>query len=84
MQNNGRELLIGHCQPPIGSSSTICVGCPIDGCTEAIMVAHGFTVDMLADIIRAGLATVKIERMVAGGRPMEVRHRVLRRRTLVD
>jgi hypothetical protein len=25
-----------------------------DGCTEAIMVAHGFAVEMLADLIRDG------------------------------
>jgi hypothetical protein len=43
-----------------------------DGCTEAIMLAHGFKVEMLADMIRAGLATAKIEHMVAGNRPMEV------------
>lgn len=43
-----------------------------DGMTEAILLAHGFTVDMLADLIHAGLATAKIERMVAGDWPMEV------------
>jgi hypothetical protein len=43
-----------------------------DGCTEAIIVAHGFAVDMLADLIRAGLATARIERVVAGGRAIEV------------
>jgi hypothetical protein len=43
-----------------------------DGMTEAMLLAHGFTVDMLADLIRAGLATAKTERIVAGGRPIEV------------
>jgi hypothetical protein len=43
-----------------------------DGCTEAIMIAHGFTVDMLVKLIRAGLATAGTERMVAGGRTIEV------------
>ena len=28
-----------------------------DGMTEAILLAHGFTIDVLADLIRAGLAT---------------------------
>jgi len=32
------------------------------------MVAHGF---MLANLIRAQLATALIERMVAGGRPID-------------
>jgi hypothetical protein len=43
-----------------------------DGCTEAIMIAHGFPVDMLVKLIRAGLATAGTERMVAGGRSIEV------------
>jgi hypothetical protein len=44
-----------------------------DGCTEALMLAHGFTVEMLADLVRAGLATAKVERerVVAGGRTVE-------------
>jgi hypothetical protein len=43
-----------------------------DGMTEAILSAHGFTTDMLVDLIRAGLATAKTERVVAGIRPIEV------------
>jgi hypothetical protein len=43
-----------------------------DGCTEAILVAHGFTIDLLVELVRAGLATAKAERVVAGGRSMEV------------
>jgi len=48
------------------------IACSPDGMTEAMLLAHGFTVDMLADLIRAGLATGKTERVVAGGRSMEV------------
>jgi hypothetical protein len=36
------------------------------------LLAHGFKIEMLADLIRAKLASAKIERMVAGNRPMEV------------
>ena len=36
-----------------------------DGMTEANLLAHGFMVDLLADLIHAGLATVKTERMAA-------------------
>src|SRR5215813_7752306 len=44
-----------------------------DGCSEeAIMLAHGFTVDFLVDLIRTGMATARTERVVAGGRAMEV------------
>ena len=43
-----------------------------DGMTEAMLLAHGFTVEMLVDLIRAGLATAKAERVIAGGRSMQV------------
>jgi hypothetical protein len=34
-----------------------------NGCTEAVMLAHGFTVEMLIDIVRAGLAIAQTERV---------------------
>jgi hypothetical protein len=37
------------------------------GCTEAFLLAHGFTLDLLTDMVRAGLATAQIERARAGG-----------------
>jgi hypothetical protein len=43
-----------------------------DGATEAIMLAHGFTIPQLVELVRAGLATTAAERVVAGGRAMEV------------
>jgi hypothetical protein len=43
-----------------------------DGCTEALMLAHGFTIEQMVELIRAGLATAKAERVVAGGRTIEV------------
>jgi hypothetical protein len=43
-----------------------------DGCTEAIMLAHGFTVELLVDLCIAELAIATPERMVAGGRAVEV------------
>jgi hypothetical protein len=43
------------------------------GCTEALMLAHGFTVETLCALVGAGLATVKAARMmVAGGNPVEM------------
>ena len=42
------------------------------GCTEAIMLAHGFTVYQLAELVRAGLATATAERVMAGARSIEV------------
>jgi hypothetical protein len=46
--------------------------CGPDGCTEAIMLAHGFTIGMMVDLVRAGLATATAERVVAGRRTIEV------------
>jgi hypothetical protein len=45
--------------------------CP-DGCTEAIMLAHGFTVAQMVDLCVAGLTIATPERMVTGGRKIEV------------
>src|SRR5215831_14563549 len=41
----------------------------IDGCTEAIMLAYGFKIELLIELINAGFATTSIERIVAGGAP---------------
>jgi hypothetical protein len=39
-----------------------------DGCTEAILQAHGFSVRQIVELVRAGLAIATPERVVAGGR----------------
>jgi hypothetical protein len=43
-----------------------------DGCTEAIMLAHGFTTEQMVELVRAGLATATAERVVAGNRKIEI------------
>jgi hypothetical protein len=43
-----------------------------DGCTEALMLAHGFSIDMMVELVQAGLATATAERVVAGSRTIEV------------
>jgi hypothetical protein len=43
-----------------------------DGATEAIMLAHGFTVEQLVELVRTGLASATAERVVAGSRKIEV------------
>jgi hypothetical protein len=43
------------------------------GATEALLVrAHGFSSDMIAGLVRAGLATAQRETMKAGAKPVEV------------
>jgi hypothetical protein len=43
-----------------------------DGCTEALLLAHGFTTELMVALLREGLAAATAERMVAGGRKIEV------------
>jgi hypothetical protein len=43
-----------------------------DGCTEAIMLAHGFSIEQVVELVRAGIATVHTDRIVDGGRTLEV------------
>jgi hypothetical protein len=43
-----------------------------DGATEAILRAHGFTIPQMIELVRAGLATATVERVVAGGKAMEI------------
>jgi hypothetical protein len=43
-----------------------------DGTTEAVMLAHGFTVALLAELVRDGLTTAHEDRIRAGGRMMQV------------
>jgi len=47
-----------------------------EGVIEAMMLAHGFRVELLVDLCIAGLATAKPEQMHAGGRTMESEDRV--------
>ena len=43
-----------------------------EGCTKAMMRAHGFSIEMLVELVKVGLATTKRERMVAGRRQTDV------------
>jgi hypothetical protein len=43
-----------------------------DGCTEAIMLAYGFSIPQMVELVRAGLASATTERVVAGKQRLEV------------
>ena len=43
-----------------------------DGYTKAILRAHGFSMDMMVELVKAGLATTKRKRIVADGRQTNV------------
>jgi hypothetical protein len=47
-------------------------GCGVEGCAEAVMLAHGFTIAQLVELVRAGLATATAQRVRAGGQLLEV------------
>jgi len=43
-----------------------------DGCTEAIMIAHGFTVPQMVELVRAGLATAYTRRVIVARHTVEI------------
>jgi hypothetical protein len=71
-------LRFSLCQPPIVPAKPrqrralrLLAGSPL-GVTEAIMLAHGFTIDLLVDLVHEGLATATPETVHAGKRAIEV------------
>jgi hypothetical protein len=36
------------------------------------MIAHVFTIDMMVELVNAGLATATAERVMAGSKPIEI------------
>jgi hypothetical protein len=54
--------------------------CPQEGCPEAVMPAHGFTIEQLVELVRAGLATATPQRVKAGNERMGGRHAADHRR----
>jgi hypothetical protein len=55
-----------------GDRASLLAGCGPDGCTEALMLAHGFTTKQMVELVRAGLATASTERVVASGPKLEI------------
>jgi hypothetical protein len=42
------------------------------GCTEPMMVAYGFSIEQIVELVRAGLASASAERVVAGKLKLEI------------
>ena len=51
---------------------TLLAGCGIAGATEAVMVAHGFTVEQLSELVRVGFVVSTSERI--GGTTFRITH----------
>jgi hypothetical protein len=45
--------------------------CP-DGCPEALLVAHGFSIELMVELVGEGLASTTEERVRAGKQTLEV------------
>jgi hypothetical protein len=43
-----------------------------EGCTDAIMTAHDFRPQLIAELIDAGLARLEIDRVLASGQLIEI------------
>ena len=43
-----------------------------EGCTEALMLAHGLRIALLVELINADLASATTDRVIAGGRTLNV------------
>jgi hypothetical protein len=59
-------------QPTRRRALELLADCPQEGCSEAVMKAHGFTVEQLVELVRAGLAAATLQRVKAGRERMEV------------
>ena len=68
-----RRLAIAEAlSSPTASGRLNCWTAGAEGCTEAILHAHGFATADIAELVRAGFASMTAERVVAGSRKMEV------------
>jgi hypothetical protein len=50
----------------------VLLGGSADGCTDALLTAQGFKLDVLISVVSAGFATATPERAFAAGKPVEV------------
>ena len=61
-----------HSPPPTTHRALELLASSRDGCTEAIMIAHGFTVPQMVELVRTGLATTHTRSAIAGRRTIKI------------
>jgi hypothetical protein len=61
-----------HSPPPTRHRALELLASSRDGCTEAIMIAHGFTIPRMVELVRTGLATAHTRRVIVARRTVEV------------
>ena len=47
-----------RCQADRHQALELLASCGVEGCTEAVLLAHGFTIEQMVELVRAGLATL--------------------------
>jgi hypothetical protein len=65
---NSRRNAGKHIPPATRRRALELLAASRDGATEAILVARGFSIEQIVDLVRTGLVTAKAERVVAAGR----------------
>jgi hypothetical protein len=50
---------------------SLLASCP-NGCTEGLLLAHGFTAELIGELINSGIATKQIQRVGRGPTPIEI------------
>ena len=68
---NSQQNAAGVAPSPTAGGRLNCSPSP-DGCSETIMLARGFTVEQMLELVHAGLATTNGERVAMGARTIEV------------
>jgi hypothetical protein len=69
---NSRQSAPGAAPSPTAVGRLNCLASSPNGCSEAIMLARGFTVEQMAELVHAGLATTNAERVAMSARAIEV------------
>jgi transposase len=67
-----RRSLRRHPKPDRRRALELLAYCPRDGCTEAMMLAHGVSTAQIVELVRAGLAQMQEKRVVAEGKANKV------------
>jgi len=68
-------------QNPISKRALALLADSPDGCTEAALISHGFSIEQFAELVTSGLATARIER-IDGREIVRVQITVAGRQTL--
>jgi hypothetical protein len=58
--------------PTLRRALELLARCPEEGCSEPLMLAHGFTIEQLVELGRAGLITATADCVVTGAHEFEV------------